>query len=220
MYIVYFYYVFFAYIYSLFVIVTLASMHLYVLVLKLRQLGTFIEDRTTRKEQRFSPFQELSFRQQTFTYFRGHFVSVLKYFTAFNRLYGALFSLFILFNFPVSAFLVMSNLLSSISTTRQPIPFFGRLYIYFYSSFQYICLFLLHYKCAAFIGVLNTPLKRLYQQVVVPEYHRVGDFRLKFKMSLFLQGLVGVCKKVGVTYGPFGLVTMRSFVMVWKKIHF
>ncbi len=216
------FYMFFLYLYSLMVIFTLGCMHFHVLTVLLRLLETFVQ-------QKFSFSSTFKKRQQTFSCFHIHFVAILKLFTIFNHLYGEVFTLYLLFYCPVHVTFVVHLLFSwtnystatgtpKLKRQMNSSTLIGNLYMSLYAAFQLIGLFGLHYCLAGLSEILLRPLKRLHQLKGAPRvviYRREKAFGLKLRMSFFLQHFLGFGqRKLGVTYGPFGLVTMRSFVMV------
>ncbi len=197
------------YLHVLSVVFTLGAMHLYVLTVKLRQL-----------EQAFLIKQKTSVYYTFFTRrFHFHYVSVLSLFAVYNRLYGMIFILFLVFNCPVNAHIIVSLLYSVISPASAaaadwPAIPLGRFHLISYLTFQLMMLFRLHFHLATFSSILLRPIWQLHRLVMSRQTRRL---RLKLKMCLLLllqQMLVKEnTRKVGVTYGPFGQVTMRSFAM-------
>lgn len=136
-------------------------------------------------------------------------LSVLVPFSEYNHLYGRIFTVFLVCNCPINALFVITLL------NPGDVPILGQVYMAIYSLFQLVALFIIHLYLVSFSKHFHAPsylLLRIHGQSLRSRkgLRRLGAFRVRLQIAASI-GAFHTQRKVGLTYGPFGQVTIRSF---------
>lgn len=166
--------------------------------LKLRQLSPYLG--------RLGPGQLRWFH---YRFYKRHLHSVLMPFLAYNHLYGQLFLVFLIVNCPLNALIVVTFL------KPDSLSFLGQIYLGVYAALQMVALFLIHLYLVGFSRHFHAPscsLWRLYGQTLGTEaFRQIGNFQVRLQIANSIEAFNSK-HRYGVTYGKFGLVTLRSFI--------
>lgn len=182
----------FYYIYFLSVLLPIAMAQLETFLIKLRQITASLR----KPSHRFTSID--------FAYLKKHHLAVLSPFLDYNRLYGQIFLFFLLINVPINVFFVVTLLVPG---DMSPL---GQIYIVLYASLQMVCLFLMHLYLIDFSKLFHRPgdfLCCIYARRATKK----GNLRVRLQLADSTQAL-HTTRRIGLTYGQFGLVTMRSFI--------
>lgn len=125
--------------------------------------------------------------------------------TSGNRFYGQAFLMFLLASFPINCYLMVELFIN------------GKWSIFLFvgAQQQWICIFLLHLilaKLNSQIFSSNKPLWSLYNQKCI----YIRSVRFTLYLYHFIESML-TKNRYGVSYGRFGLVSMKSFIMVSFK---
>lgn len=122
-----------------------------------------------------------------------------------NQTFGKIFLAFILVNCPINAYLVMVIMLGKASG-------FVAFVIITFGIQQVVGIFLIHLGVAYFTKQIHHSGKLLIH-LIVENQHKVGDFRTKFILGRAIHR-IHTKRRYGITYGGFGLITLKTFVQV------
>ena len=148
---------YFGYLFAL--VISIGMIQFKIILLKLKQLNQYLN-----KAKTHNCFQRV-------TKYHVHVEEVMRYFYEYNKLYGQIFMLFVLINYPTNAYYLIYIIFGS------P-PVIARIYLYSYCATQMVCLFVahlylvqfsIHFHCAGFI-LLN---------LMARNQHKIGYFRRK-----------------------------------------
>lgn len=181
----------FYYLFLISVIVPIAMVQLNIFHLKLKQILVYLNG------------SRFSLTQHTFTIFRRHHLDLMPRFNEYNTLYGQIFLLFLLINCPLNVVFVVTLL------DPGTMPLLGQIYLLVYASLQMVAFFIMHLCLVAYSAHFHAPVKRLLS-IYTATLHRVGNLRWRMQMMHTI-GHFHTSRRYGVTYGHFGLVTLRSF---------
>ncbi len=155
--------------------------------------------------------------QLVYRFYRREIVAVLRLFSEYNALYGRLFTVFILFNLPLSCYFLVLLLFNS----SEPLPLLSQAYLGSYSVLQVVVLFAVHLYFTQFIRRFEAPtyllMRHSGRQRQVGRAHRRDDAGKHLQLTLQVANSVQTLlttRPVGMTYDRFGLVTLRAFVAV------
>lgn len=183
-------------------ITSIGFIQLNILIFKLKQMFVYLK--TAR-----------SFTIAKFTFYRKWQVEVLQYFSEFNRMYGWIFAVFLLFNCPVNVYFVSILVYNNNESTSL----LGSLYMTTYTVLQLFSLFILHWYLITISDHFHKPILLLLRLSI---FHRqkFKNFIFKIKVDNFIAAFYPKDNLYGVTYARFGRVTMQTFVkflLLWCK---
>ena len=168
-----------------------------IILIKLKQINLFLSQKQN------------NFLWSNFAKYQEYIREVMEYFDEYNKLYGWLFLVFILVNYPVSAYLIIYLIYGKVSMLTSA-------YIGYYSAIQLAGLFAIHYYLVRFSDQFHESGKILLN-VMAKSQHKIGHTRARMMCTNAI-GEIHTQNRVGITYGRIGLVTIQSFVKVYLVI--
>lgn len=149
--------------------------------------------------------QQKTYRSNSLLKFLRFQRKTLILITSGNRFYGQAFLMFLLASFPVNCYLMVELFIN------------GKWSIFLFvgAQQQWICIFLLHLILAKLNSKVfnsNKPLWKLYCQ----KCFHFRSIRVNLYLYHFIESML-TKNRYGISYGRFGLVSMKSFIMVSFK---
>ena len=129
-------------------------------------------------------------------------IQTFNIFLKINPSFSNLFLAFISTNLPTSALILLMIIQKQVHGVTL-------LYVSSFAGSQFSCILVMHIIFAIFSKKLHSSA-RLLKNITVLNQHRVGQFRIRLRLSLTVMRL-SVNKKYGIQYGSIGLVTLAAF---------
>lgn len=129
---------------------------------------------------------------------------LLIYVLNINALFGKVFLVFMLVNYPINCFILMSSLFSDV-------PISYRILLLMFCLHQMLVIIIIHFIVAKFnVKLLKSNLQTIH---IIVHYGRRITQLINLKMNLFIQSFY-TKQQYGLTYWKFGLISFSSFIRV------
>ena len=160
--------------------------------------------------QLYKPYRQLKsgFSWNYILQFIAYGINTFRFTFIINSLIGRFLLAFLIFHIPISAHVIVMLALGMSPNTRTTVILFAFL------IHGFLCSIIIHFVIAKLSGKINTSSKKLHNLMVANAY-RVGNFRARIKLGLTI-ARINTKRRFGITYSPFGLVSMASFTKVCK----
>lgn len=122
----------------------------------------------------------------------------------YNRLFGHLLFSLIVFNCPQNTYLLMAVLLGQ----------FGAFPVFILLNYvlaQYVFIVLFHFLAGIYCKRIHKCRTQLYQLNATNEHNSLLSFRVKLGLAFYAEKF-NTKRRYGISYGPFGLMSLASFV--------
>lgn len=134
--------------------------------------------------------------------FTRHHTRTLSLLFEFNRFFGSSLLVFIILNFPQNTYLLMAITMGQFDT-------FAALIFLNYVLCQYVFIVWFHLLAAMYSERIHRCRKRLFYLSSNKRLHHL-TLRGRLRLALYILKF-STCKRYGITYGPYGLMSFKSF---------
>ncbi len=180
-------------------IISVGMLQLKVLIVKLKQLYSYLEKCNNN--------QTASFTSDRFNTFHTALISIFPYFSEYNTVYGRIFVVYLAVNTPVNI-----QFVSMLVFDRRRLTAIGALYMIAYTAIQTVCIFAIQYYFVRFSAHLHAPAG-LLNQLQVKAMTRMGNVRVRLKVANTMVAFL-TTRPYGITYDRFGLVEHKTIALV------
>ncbi|KAH9408396.1 hypothetical protein TYRP_012069, partial [Tyrophagus putrescentiae] len=179
-------------------IISVGMLQLKVLIVKLKQLYSYLEKCNNN--------QTASFTSDRFNTFHTALISIFPYFSEYNTVYGRIFVVYLAVNTPVNI-----QFVSMLVFDRRRLTAIGALYMIAYTAIQTVCIFAIQYYFVRFSAHLHAPAG-LLNQLQVKAMTRMGNVRVRLKVANTMVAFL-TTRPYGITYDRFGLVEHKTIAL-------